>query len=149
MINGTLIRDALAAAWQTVPELVTLLANDPVRIFAYAAEGPSSEAILLEELTDAPKIFIRYDGFEKGSGMDPWTHSLTIAFRSNPSYCTHEQLQYALINGLVPASGLPMKNHQLFDSVYPVDFNSGHREADGNGLDYFRISATVQEVGDE
>ena len=149
MIKATLIRDALAAAWQTVPEIVTLLANDPNRIIAYAAEGPSSEAIMLGQLTDSPKVFIRYEGFERSGEMDPWSHSLLIAFRSNPAYCTHEDLQYALINGLVPASGLPMKNHQLLDQVYPMDFNSCHREADENGLDYFRLTATVMETGDE
>jgi hypothetical protein len=149
MIDGTLIRDALVAAWQTVPQLVALLANDFGRIVAYSAEGPSSEATMLGVLTDSPKVFVRYDGFERGGEMDPWTHSLTVAFRSNPAYCTHEQLQLALINGIVPASGLPMKNHQLLDSIYAADFNSSRREADENGLDYFRMSVAVKESGDE
>jgi hypothetical protein len=149
MIDGTLIRDALVAAWQTIPQLVALLAGDTSRIVAYAAEGPSSEAILLGQIADAPKVFVRYDGFERApDDPTPWTHQLTVAVRSNPAYCTHEQLLLALINGIVPASGLPMKNHQVLDATYPPDIVSARREPDENGVDYFLLAMTVSEIGD-
>lgn len=149
MIDGGTVRDTFVATLQTITTLVALLDDNAARIVGFTTREPSSLKAMMRVLSDPPAIWVNYEGFERNDGdMDAWVHKLRVVFRAHPNYCSHEQILLAMIDGIVPADGLPMKNHQLLPETYAPDFMAATLEPDQNDVDMYVVTVNVAEAGD-
>ena len=161
MINAAEILDALVAKLRDVPELVDLVDGNPENIAAYHDQYPNKVS-LQEALTllKAPGIMCYWQGAgPTGSGgFEAWQHSFGIALRAAAELNTgatpsgYYQLWKLIMRG-VPATD-PEQQPLRFATIHPqclpmTDVPTIRRLTDVAGIDYFEISISFTEIGDE
>ena len=157
MINTSELVDNLVAALRDIPDLITEMNDDPERIYAYHDQYPkrSSLPMAIHQMP-APGIMVAWQGTAPGSfgGNDVWNHQTTLYLRARETSDSEPPTAYyrlfRLITKGVPASaGVPMINATIHPSCYPMDLPSIQRQTDAEGLDYFEVSMSFTEIGDD
>jgi hypothetical protein len=157
MINPAELVDNLVALLRNIPELVAEMEGDEQRIFAYHDQYPkrASLAAAVHEMP-APGIMAAWQGTQPSSfgGVDVWRHQVTLYLRARETLGGDPPTAYyrlfRLITKGVPTSvGVPMLYATVHASCYPMDIPSIERRIDAEGLDYFEVSLSFREMGDE
>jgi hypothetical protein len=157
MIDPSILINALVALLQDIPDLVTEVNGDPERIYAYHDQYPkrSSLPFAIHQMP-APSIMAAWQGTVPGTfgGNDVWKHQVTLFLRARETFYGDPPTAYyrlfRLITKGVPASaGLPVLNATVHPSCYPMDVPSIQRATDAERLDYFEVTMSFTEIGDE
>ena len=157
MIDPSVLIDSLVTLLRDIPDLVLEVGGVPERIYAYHDQYPkkSSLALAIHQMP-APGIMAAWQGTAPGSfgGMDVWKHHVVLYLRARETFEGDPPTAYyrlfRLITKGVPASaGVPMMNATVHSSCYPMDVPSIQRATDAEGLDYFEVSMSFTEAGDD
>ena len=157
MINPAELVDSLVTLLREIPDLVAEMGGDEQRIYAYHDQYPkrSSLADAIHQMP-APSIMVAWQGTAPGTfaGNDVWKHQMSLFLRARETFDGEPPTAYyrlfRLITKGVPATaGVPMINATVHPSCYPMDVPSIQRATDAEGLDYFEVSMSFTEAGDE
>lgn len=157
MINPAELVDRLVSLLREIPELVAEMEGDPERIYAYHDQFPkrSSLAQAIDDMP-APAIMVAWHGTAPGGfgGGDVWLHRLALYLRARETLEGDPPTSYyrlfRLITRGVPLSAcVPMLYATVHPDCYPMDVPSIERQTDAEGLDYFEVSVSFREMGDE
>lgn len=157
MIDVSELVDNLVLALRDVPELVTEMGGNLERICAYHDQYPkkSSVAVAIHQMP-LPSIMVAWQGTVPGTfgGNETWKHQVSLHLRARETADGDPPTAYyrlfRLITKGIPASGdVPMLNTTVHPSCYPMDVPSIQRATDAEGLDYFEVSMTFTEIGDD
>lgn len=158
MINPSEIIDSLLDLLQHIPDLVDELGGDESRIYAYHnryAGNVSLEYAKYKMLH--PSIMIAWQGTGHGSrgGFGAWRHDFSICLRAKEDLQqspTGYYTLYKLITKGIPTNGdgQPMIYTQVHASCDPMDeIPAIQRQMDSAGVDFFEISMSFTEIGDD
>lgn len=157
MIDPSILIDSLATLLRDIPDLVTEVGGDPERIYAYHDQYPkkSSLALAIHQMP-APAIMAAWQGTAPGSfgGNDVWKHQVSLFLRAQETFdgdppTAYYRLFRLITKGIPASAGVPMLNAIVHPSCYPMDVPSIQRATDAEGLDYFEVSMTFTEMGDD
>jgi len=157
MIDPSELVNNLVALLRDIPDLVMEMNGDPERIYAYHDQYPkrSSLALAIHQMP-APSIMAAWQGTVPGTfgGSDVWKHQVTLYLRARETFggdppTAYYRLFRLITKGVPAAAGVPMINATVHPSCYPMDVPSIQRATDAEGLDYFEVSMTFTEIGDE
>ena len=157
MIDPAAIIDALVTLLRDIPDLVTEVGEDPERIYAYHDQYPkrSSLALAIHQMP-VPSIMAAWQGTAPGSfgGNDVWKHQVSLFLRAGETSdgdppTAYYRLFRLITKGVPESTGLPLLNSTVHSSCYPMDVPSIQRATDAEGLDYFEVSMSFTEAGDE
>lgn len=157
MINPAELVDNLVALLRDIPDLVAEMGGDPDRIYAYHDEFPKRSS-LVEAIHQmpVPAIMAAWQGTQPASfgGMEVWRHQIALYLRAAETTSSSPPAGYYLLFRLitkgVPTSvGVPMLNATVHPACHPMDVPSIARQTDVEGLDYFEVSMSFTEIGDE
>jgi hypothetical protein len=157
MINPAELVDSFVALLRNIPDLVDEMNGDPERIFAYHDQYPKKVSLALAIYQmPAPSIMAVWQGTQPGSfgSNETWKHQVSLFLRARETFDGDPPTSYyrlfRLITKGVPTSvGQPMLNATVHPSCYPMDVPAIQRQTDQEGLDYFDVSVTFTEIGDE
>ncbi len=157
MINPTEIVDNLVALLRDIPEFLPLVDGDEERIFAYHDRYP--QKVSLEEAKYrllAPGIMVAWQGTSPGSfgASEVWKHEISITLRAKPESGEDPPAGYyalfrQITRGVPTSSGQPLINATVHPSCQPMDTPSIRRQTDAAGIDYFEITMSFTEIGDD
>lgn len=147
MLNPDTLCDALRDKLRAIPALVTLMANDPLRIVCYV----DSDSGLLRSVNEMqlPSMLIAWQEMQgQSDALQAWTHRLSIFVRYAGRFGA---LLYQVTNG-VPTGG-DGRRLTAPDVVHPdwemVGVPTAQRVIDDDGTEYFEIGMTfAQKVED-
>jgi hypothetical protein len=150
--------DNLVSAMQDVEDLVTAMGGDSDLIYAYHDRYPSQTSLEKARYEmKSPSVMVAWMGLMNEGGIDPWKHKISIVLRAP---CESED------DGLIGYNGLlkliwngkkdpddideqPIKYKTILTGCYPMELESFLRQTDGAGIDYFEITVSFTEIGDE
>ena len=92
-------------------------------------------------------------GVETG-GHDVWKHQVTLYLRARETFdgdppTAYYRLFRLITKGVPAGASLSMLNTTVHPSCYPMDVPSIQRATDAEGLDYFEVSMSFTEIGDD
>jgi hypothetical protein len=157
VINPAELVDSLIALLRDIPELVTEMGGDELRIYAYHDQFPkrASLAAAIHEMP-APGIMATWQGTTPGSfgGVDVWKHQVTLYLRAREIFdgdppTAYYQLFRLITKGVPTSAGVPMLNATVHPSCHPMDLPQIQRQTDAEGLDYFEVPLIFTEMGDD
>lgn len=159
MINGAEIVDNLVDLLRDIADLVNEVGGDEERIYAYHDRYPkytSLDAARYQMLS--PSVMVAYLGVGPGTfgGFEAWRHELSISLRAaeEPDESDAPTGYYRLFRLITKGvsnsgDGQPMNNCVVHASCQPMDTPFMRRQTDSNGVDYFEISMSFTEIGDD
>jgi hypothetical protein len=157
MIDPSTLIDALIALLRDIPDLVAEMGDDSERIYAYHDQYPkrSSLALAIHQMP-APSVMVAWQGSGPGSfgGSDVWKHQVSLFLRAGETSMGEPPTAYyrlfrLITKGVPETTGLPLLNSTVHPSCHPMDLPSIQRATDAEGLDYFEVSMSFTEAGDE
>ncbi|MBI4893537.1 MAG: hypothetical protein HY821_23145 [Acidobacteria bacterium] len=157
MIDPSTLIDSLVALLRDVPELLMEVGGDPDRVYAYHDQYPkkSSLALAIHQMP-SPSIMAAWQGTTPGSfgGSDVWKHQVSLFLRARETFdgdppTAYYRLFRLIAKGVPESAGVPMINVTVHPSCYPMDVPSIQRATDAEGLDYFEVSMSFTEIGDD
>jgi len=157
VIDPSALIDNVVALLRDIPDLVMEVNGDPERIYAYHDQYPkrSSLALAIHQMP-APSIMVAWQGTTPGTfgGSDVWKHQVTLYLRARETFdgdppTAYYRLFRSITKGVPSSTGLPLLNSTVHPSCYPMDVPSIQRATDAEGLDYFEVSMSFTEIGDE
>lgn len=157
MIDPSTLIDSLVTLLRDIPDLVMEVGGDPDRIYAYHDQYPkkSSLALAIHQMP-SPSIMAAWQGTAPGNfgGNDVWKHQASLFLRARETFDGDQPTAYYRLFRLFtkggPASaGVPMINVTVHPSCYPMDVPSVQRATDAEGLDYFEVTMSFTEIGDD
>jgi hypothetical protein len=157
VIDPSALIDNLVALLRDIPDLVMEVNGDPERIYAHHDQYPkrSSLALAIHQMP-APSIVAAWQGTTPGTfgGNDVWKHQVALYLRARETFdgdppTAYYRLFRLITKGVPAATSVPMINATVHPSCYPMDVPSIQRATDAEGLDYFEVSMTFTEIGDE
>ena len=157
MIDPSELVDNLVALLRDIPDLVTEMDGDSERIYAYHDQYPKkvSLAFAIHQMPTGA-ILVAWQGTAPGSfgGNDVWKHQVSLYLRARETFdgdppTAYYRLFLLITKGVPEGTGLPLLNSTVHPSCYPMDVPSIQRATDSEGLDYFEVSMTFTEAGDE
>ncbi|MCW5982695.1 MAG: hypothetical protein KIT09_31695 [Bryobacteraceae bacterium] len=157
MIDTSALVDNLVSTLRDIPDLIVQMNGAHDRIYSYHDHYPKRSSLPLAiHQMPAPAIMVAWQGTAAGSfgGTDVWKHQVTLYLRARETPDAEPPAAYyrlfRLITKGVPASaGVPMINATIHPSCYPMDLPSIQRQTDAEGLDYFEVTMSFTEIGDE
>lgn len=158
MVNPSEIVEALIVLMRDIPDLIAEVGGDPERIYAYHDRYPQKVSLELARYEmPAPSVMVAWQGTRLGSrgGFNAWTHDLSISLRAKEETEDPPDGYYKLYRSIVkgvPASGdgQPLQymtvhaSCEAMDDIPPIA-----RQTDAAGVDYFEISMSFTEIGDD
>ncbi len=155
MIDPSTLITSFITLLRDIPDLVTEMADDPARIYAYHDAYPVrvSLAQAIHQMP-APSIMAAWMGTAPGTlgGVDVWKHSVTLYLRageSGGSPAPYYRMFRLITKGVPSSAGLEMLNAPVHPSCYPMDLPTIQRQTDAEGVDYFEVPITFTEIGDD
>jgi hypothetical protein len=157
VIDPSELIHSLVALLQDIPDLVTEMGDDSERIYAYHDQYPqkSSLALAIHQMP-VPAIMVAWQGTAPGNfgGSDVWKHQVSLFLRAGETSDGDQPTAYyrlfrLITKGVPESTGLPLLNSTVHASCYPMDVPSIQRATDAEGLDYFEVSMSFTEAGDE
>jgi hypothetical protein len=159
LVNPAEIIDSLVDLLRDIPELVQEMGGDEQRIFAYHDRYPKNVSLEMAKYQmPAPSVMIAWQGVRLGSrgGFNAWKHDLSISLRAKEETSDPPDgyyRLYRLVTKGVPATigdGQPMIYATVHPSCEPMDdIPPIQRQTDAMGVDYFEISMSFTEIGDD
>jgi hypothetical protein len=157
VINPAEIVDNLVLLLLDIPELLNEVGGDEDRIFAYHDRyGKNVSLDQARYQMPAPSVMVAWQGTSPGSmgGFEVWKHDLSVSLRAGKEEDGEDPAGYyrlfRLITKGVPTSlGLPLINATVHPSFQPMDTPGIRRQTDAAGVDYFEISMSFTEIGDD
>jgi hypothetical protein len=158
MINPAEIIDNLVTLLQDIPDLIELVGDDEDRIYAYHDRYPQNVSIdAAKAQMPSPGIMVSWAGTNPGSfsAAEVWKHNISITIRMAKEAVTDPpEAYYAIFRQLTkgqPESldGVTMSNATVHASCNPMDTPSIMRQVDAAGIDYFEVSTSFTEIGDD
>ncbi len=159
MVNPSEIVEALVAKLRDIPDLVTEVGGDAQRIYAYHDRYPDNVSLdAAKYQMTGPAVMVAWTGTRLGSRGDftAWKHEFSISLRAkketnNPPDGYYKL--YRLITKGVPVNGdgQPLIYTTVHESCDPLDDGIPpiQRQTDAAGVDYFEISLSFTEIGDD
>jgi hypothetical protein len=150
--------DGLVTAMQDVADLVTAMGDDEDRIYAYHDRYPDKSSLGKARYEmKSPSIMVAWMGLMNEGGVDPWKHKISIALRAaseadDATFVGYNGLLKLIWNGKKDpndAEEQPIKYKSILTSCYPMELESFLRQTDAAGIDYFEITVSFTEIGDE
>lgn len=157
MTDPSLIVDSLVAMLRAIPELVAEMNGDASRIYAYHDQYPkhASLAYAIHQMP-APSVMIAWTGTQPGSlgGNEVWKHQFTLFLRVRETFDGNAPTSYyrlfrLITKGVPAATGQPMQYATVVPSCFPMDTPSIERQTDAEGLDFFQVTMSFTEIGDD
>jgi len=156
MLNPRLITDAIVAALQTIPELVTAMAGDASRIVAYHyLFGADNRLDLAVNVMPAPSILVAFEATQPGnfSGSEIWRHHFQIYIRTGSAAnfalpLSYEDIWFYIVNGKVNGTSQNIRYINLIDEVDIMLTPGIIRSVDEDRVDTFVASFVIPEIGD-
>jgi hypothetical protein len=160
LINPSEIVDALVTLLRSIPDLVEELGGNEENIFAYHDRYPKNISIEKAKYEQpSPSVMAVWQGTGVGNqgSFTVWKHSVSLFLRSaedpGDDIPTGYYTLYRLILKGVPESGVgeqPMIYQTVHASCTPMDdVPSIQRQSDASGIDYFEITLSFTEIGDD
>ncbi len=156
MINPAELVEALVAKLRAIPELVAEMDGDAGRIYAYHDLYPKRVSLpfAIYEMP-VPAILVAWQGTAPGTfgGNEVWKHSLSLYLRAREVFeadppSAYYKLFGLIVNGVPAGSGQKLLYTTVHDGCYPMDTPSIHRATDEQGTDYFEVTVSFTEIGD-
>jgi hypothetical protein len=153
MIDASVLVSNLVALLRDIPELVAALGSAD-RIQEYRDRFPDAVSLpyAIHQMPTS-SILVAWQGTQPGTldGVDVWRHQIGIYVRSGEVAApTAYPALFRLITKGVPTSvGIQLSNATVHPSCYPMDLPTIQRAADAEGLDYFEVTTTFTEMGDD
>jgi hypothetical protein len=158
LVDAAEIVGNLVDLLRDIPDLVEAMNGDAAKIYAYEDRYPKNNSLeRAKGLVPSPGIMI---GFE-GSGparygeQEVWEYRLSASFRAavdagDPTPSGYYRLFRLLVKG-VPSSGdgTAMQYRTVHESCMPMGTPMMDRKIDINGNDYFEVSLSFIEMGDD
>ncbi len=159
MINPAEIVDALVGLLRDIPDLVDEVGGDEERIFAYHDRYVGNVSLETAKYQmAAPSVMVAWQGTRPGSRgqFTTWKHDFSISLRAKEETSDppdgYYRLYQLIVKG-VPATlgdGQPMIYATVHASCLPMDdIPPIERRTDAAGVDYFEISMSFTETGDD
>ena len=157
MVDPSVLVDSLVGMLRDIQDLVLEMDGDPERVYAYHDQYPKQSSLThaIHQMP-APSIMAVWQGTGPGSfgGMDVWKHQVTLYLRARETFegdppTAYYRLFRLITKGIPTAAGIEMLNATVHPSCYPMDVPLIQRQTDAEGLDYFDVSITFTEAGDE
>jgi hypothetical protein len=155
MIDPSEIVNNLVAVLRDVPELISEVANDPARIYAYHDSYPKNVSLVhaIHQMA-SPSIMVVWQGTQPGSfgGVDVWKHQITLFMRAKEEATAgtaYSRLFRLVTKGVPTAQAVPLLYVTVHTSCYPMDLPTIQRQTDAEGLDYFEVPLSFTEIGDD
>ena len=157
MINPAEITNSLVSLLREIPELVAEVGGDPEKIFAYHDLYPKRISLELAKYQmPAPGILVAWQGTGPGSfgGFEVWRHEFSISLRAGEQFeddppTGYYRLFRLITKGVPTSAGQPMLNTTVHSSCHPMEVADWSRHTDSEGIDYFEVSVTFTEIGDD
>jgi len=155
MINPAEILDALIAKLREIEDLVAEMDGDETRIYAfhnlYPKESNLTNAIFTQPV---PSIMAVWNGTGPGNfgRNEAWKHQFTLYLRAretSEATASYARLFRLLTKGVPASTGLALQYSTIHEHCLPMDTPTIARDTDQESLDYFAVSITFTEIGDE
>lgn len=164
MIDPGEILEALVTKWRLIPDLLTELTppgdvslTPEERIYGYHDLFPhqSSLPVAIHKMP-AGSVMLVWEGTGIGGGrMEVWRHQFAAYLRlrvhaeEEPTPPTYYRMFRFLTKGVPTGQDQPIINLTVHANCQPMDLPSLARDTDAEGLDYFKVTLTFTEIGDE
>jgi hypothetical protein len=156
VVNPAEIIDSLVELLRKITDLVAEVANDDQRIFAYHDRYPNNVSLEMARYEmPSPSVMVAYQGTAPGGfgGIEAWRHEFSISLRAKdePGYETPDayyRLFRLIVKGVPVGESQPMENLTVHSSCNPMDTPTMRRQTDQAGVDFFEISVSFTEMGD-
>ena len=155
MIDASEIVNNLVTMLRDVPDLVTAVGSDANRIFAYHDSYPKNVSLAhaLHQMP-SPSIMVAWQGTQPGAfgGVDVWRHQIALFLRAKEESTVgtaYYKLFRLIVKGVPAATGIALENATVHSSCYAMDLPSIQRQTDAEGLDYFEVTLSFTETGDD
>lgn len=158
MLKPSLVVDTVVSTLQTIPELVTAMAGDSTRIYAfhfrYGLEKSLTEA--LNQMIP-PSTLVVWSGTIGGnfSGYQIWKHHIDIYFRApntvniSPAIA-YEDIWWLMMNKPVNSGSLNIRQIEILPSQLDLmETPSVEHHIDEEGQDFFCGKCVFGEIGDQ
>ena len=157
MINPAEITNSLVALLRDIPELVEELGGDAERIFPYHDSYPQKVSLALAIYqAPSPSVMVAWQGGGLGSfgGFEAYKHRFSIFLRAGENFADDPPTAYYRLLRLImkgkPTNGSqPMSNATVHPSCHPMEVADWNRQTDSEGIDYFEMSVSFTEIGDD
>jgi hypothetical protein len=154
MIDASEIVNNLVTMMRDVPDLVTAVGSDSSRIFAYHDSYPHNVSLAhaLHQMP-SPSLMVVWQGTQPGAfgGVDVWKHQIAMFLRAKEEATAgtaYYKLFRLITKGVPTATGIALENATVHPSCYAMDLPSIQRQTDAEGLDYFEVTLSFTEAGD-
>lgn len=157
MINPAEIADNLVSLLRQIPALVDLMGADNDRIYAYHDQYP--ERVSLQHAVHqmpSPSVMVVWTGTVPGNlgASEVWKHQFSIFLRAPETLdgdppTGYYELFRLITKGIPTGSTQPMINTTVHESCQPMDVPSIQRQIGLEGLDYFEVTVSFAEIGDQ
>ncbi len=157
MINPNDIVEALVLLLRDIPDLVAAVGGDEERIFSYYDQYPKDVSLELARYQMlAPGIMVAWQGSGPGSfgNFEVWKHDISLTLRAaedsgeeTPS--GYYRLFQQIVKGKPKSLGQAMQYVTVHSACQPMDTPRMQRQTDSAGVDYFEVSMTFTESGDD
>ena len=155
MIEASELLNNLVAMLRDIPEIVTAMGGDPMRIYPYHDSYPKNVSYVHAiHAMPAPAIMAVWMGIhpEKFGGMDVWNYDFKLFLRAKEESTVgtaYTKLFKLIVKGIPTKAGIAMVNATVLNSCYPMNLPSTERQSDAEGLDYFEVPLSFTEIGDQ
>jgi hypothetical protein len=151
VIDPTDIVDNLVTLLKDIPDLVTAVGGDGDRIYGYFDEDtryPNLEMAKYQMLI--PSVMVTFQRTDPASfgGFEVWQHTLSIYLRA-PSTAACFYLFRLLTKGVPTSLGTALQYAAVHESCQPMNTPSLSRQTDAAGVDYYEVSMSFTEIGDD
>lgn len=161
MLDPTLATDAIVAAIAAIPSYSAAMTFQTpggplVRIAAFHyLEGSDEPLVKAVEEMPSPSTLVVWEGTRPGNfdGSTIWKHRWGVYIRmgnaagvANPM--GYERLWWTLCNALPTGSPVNIRYIQLYPGLDIMDTPSAEHMVDSNGVDFFKASIVIPEIGD-
>ena len=159
MINVGTLMNTHVELLRDIPELVSLMADDPTRIFAFHDNMPEATSPgNVWYQVPAPSLMLLWESTdpEEGSRMNQWVHTISAYARvgqwdpaTDPPLGFYRLIQLLYL-GKPQSIGRCMKDICILSSVGPISEHAPTfvRETDPAGVDFLRVTFKFAEIGD-
>ena len=154
MIDTSELLNNLVTMLRDIPEIVTAMGGDPLRIYPYHDSYPKNiNLVHAIHAMPAPAIMAVWMGTHPGDfgGMDVWNHDFKLFLRAKEESTVgtaYTKLFKLIVKGIPTKTGIAMLNATVLNSCYAMNLPSTVRQTDAEGLDYFEVPLSFTEIGD-
>lgn len=150
MIKPSELVNALVEALRSIGDLVGSVDNNYERIYAYVDSYPrqSSLALAIHNMP-VPSIMAVYVATQPAGTMTIWRHSIDLYIRAHGDIDSYSSIFRLILKAAPSGKSNGLTVEQLLDSVEAMNIPGIYRQTDSEGLDYFKIPLSFNEIGDD